>query len=100
MTLSPGSAASASPSSRSTSSSSDDGSDNESDSDSDRDSKNSAAASNAAGDDEIRHDFVRILSHQYCGRYDQHKFKLLWADGSASFIWECDLQDRQPTNAT
>jgi hypothetical protein len=57
---------------------------------------NSAAASSVAGDDEIRHDFVRILSHQYCGRYDQHKFKLLWADGSASFIWECDLQDDSP----
>eukprot|EP01046_Picozoa_sp_COSAG06_P038988 COSAG06_NODE_4555_length_4151_cov_8.091807_2_plen_343_part_00 len=92
LTMSPSSTASASPSSRSTSSSSDDGSDNESDSD----SSNSAAASNAAGDDEIRHDFVRILSHQYCGHYDQHKFKLLWADGSASFVWECDLQDDSP----
>jgi hypothetical protein len=90
LTLSPGSTASASPCNpfnHSISSSSDDGSDSESD----NDNMNSTAASSVVGDDEIRHDFVRILSHQYCGHYDQHKFKLLWADGSTSFIWECDL---------
>eukprot|EP01046_Picozoa_sp_COSAG06_P064127 COSAG06_NODE_15184_length_1091_cov_2.355847_2_plen_97_part_00 len=36
------------------------------------------------------------LLHLEPGEHDQHKFKLLWADGSASFIWECDLQDDSP----
>ena len=48
-------------------------------------------------DDDDKYHFEKIISHQWCGKYKQLKFNILWSDGSTATSWECDLVEDCPT---